>query len=207
MTRRILLPGESYSFSRYFEMPFTLDDILLDLDCTIDRTKLNLPYVQNLPDLALLRKQLVRNRKRMRLENETARREAFVSPVLLEVCEVADRQLQTEYAIAVNDYLKGNLDYYIGSSRLPEQELGLLVVEAKQSDLVRGFTQLAIELIALDQWTRSKTPLLYGAVTTGEVWQFGAYHREGKQILADQEQYELFNDLDRLVGVLLGILQ
>nr|MDZ8163459.1 hypothetical protein [Nostoc sp. CmiSLP01]MDZ8287103.1 hypothetical protein [Nostoc sp. ChiSLP01] len=48
----------------------------------------------------------------------------------------------------------------------------MLVIEAKQSDLGRGFTQLAVELIALDQWTRSETPILYGVVTTGEDWLF-----------------------------------
>jgi hypothetical protein len=29
----------------------------------------------------------------------------------------------------------------------------LLVVEAKNADLARGFTQLAVELIAIDVWT------------------------------------------------------
>jgi hypothetical protein len=61
----------------------------------------------------------------------------------------------------------------------------LLVIEAKQADLTKGFTTLAVELIALDQWTNSDTPLLFGAVTTGEDWRFGIYKREEKIILED----------------------
>ncbi|MEH1892894.1 MAG: hypothetical protein V7K92_26765 [Nostoc sp.] len=64
---------------------------------------------------------------------------------MFEVCGLTNHKLNIEYSIAVNDYLKGTLDYYIAA---PQK---LLVIEAKQSDLVRGFTQLAVELIALDQ--------------------------------------------------------
>ncbi|MEH2011868.1 hypothetical protein [Nostoc sp.] len=43
-------------------------------------------------------------------------------------------QLNIEYPINVSEQLKGSFDYYISSSN------SLLVVEAKQSDLSRGFT-------------------------------------------------------------------
>jgi hypothetical protein len=46
-----------------------------------------------------------------------------------------------------------------------------------------GFTQLAVELIALDQWTKADTPVFYGAVTTGEDWRFAIYKRQEKQII------------------------
>jgi hypothetical protein len=38
----------------------------------------------------------------------------------------------------VNNWLKGNLDYFL------KHNPGLLVVEAKNDDLTRGFTQLAV---------------------------------------------------------------
>lgn len=50
------------------------------------------------------------------------------------------------------------------------------MVEAKQADMTRGFTQLAVELIALDRWVESNDLILYGAVTTGDIWQFGSFH-------------------------------
>lgn len=42
-SRRILKAGESYTFSRYFELPFTIDDILAELNCTVERKNLTLP--------------------------------------------------------------------------------------------------------------------------------------------------------------------
>lgn len=200
MTRKILKDGESYPFSRYFELPFTLEDILLELNCTLHRTSIALPTTNKTPALESLRLQLERNIRRTNLLNESTRREALISPVLLEVCELADRTLNIEYAINVSDYLKGTLDYYIAAS-------SLLVIEAKQSDLIRGFTQLAVELVALDQWTRSTTPELYGAVTTGEVWKFGVFDRKSQKIIEDTNSYSLLPNLEPLVRTLLGILQ
>jgi hypothetical protein len=98
-----------------------------------------------------LLQQIHRNRKRIELANETARREALIAPILFEIIDLSDRSMYVEYAIAVNEHLRGTIDYYIASKNL-------IVIEAKQADLVRGFTQLAVELIALDQWTRSQPP-------------------------------------------------
>ncbi|MBC6420523.1 MAG: hypothetical protein GDA43_02440 [Hormoscilla sp. SP5CHS1] len=56
-------------------------------------------------------------------------------------------QLRIKYPLKVNDRLKGDLDYYLYTRSI------ILVVEAKNADLSRGFTQLAVELIALDIWT------------------------------------------------------
>lgn len=54
--------------------------------------------------------------------------------------------LNVEYPVAVNHQLQGSLDYLL------QHQQTLLVIEAKNEDLERGFLQLAIELIALDQW-------------------------------------------------------
>jgi len=200
MTRKILKPDDSYSFSRYFDLPFTLEDILLEFDCDVHRGLLPLPGGSAI-DLSGLRQTLERNLRRTHLLNEASRREALISPVLLEVCDLSNQMLHIEYAISVDDYLKGTLDYYIASPT------NLLVIEAKQSDLVKGFTQLAVELVALDRWTRSDCPWLYGVVSTGEVWQFGVFDRQEQLILQDTRTYALFNDLERLVDILLSILR
>jgi hypothetical protein len=113
--------------------------------------------------------------------NEMARREALIGPLLFEVAEIANQRINVEYSIVVSEHLRGTVDYYI-----PSQNLLVIVGAAcpldiaKQADLVRGFTQLSVELIALDQWTKSKSPILYGAVSTGEDWRFGAFDRANK---------------------------
>ncbi|MEH2071711.1 MAG: hypothetical protein V7K47_26760 [Nostoc sp.] len=199
-SRRILKAGESYTFSRYFELPFTIDDILPELNCTLERINLTLPESLEVFDLQFLQQQLQRNLSHIDLVNETTRREALIGPILFEVCDLTNQRLNIEYSIAINDYLKGTLNYYIAAPQ------NLLVIEAKQSDLVRGFTQLAIELIALDEWTKSTSELLYGAVTTGEDWRFGIYNRVNRQVTQDQKRYQLPQDLSLLVKILVGII-
>lgn len=69
----------------------------------------------------------------------------------------SDCQLRIEYPLAVSKWLKGSLDYLLSASQ------SLLIVEAKKDDITRGFTQMAVELIALSQV--EEQPFQYGAVT------------------------------------------
>jgi hypothetical protein len=159
----------------------------------------------NLPRKALdrpldnLRRELARNRQRIELVNEIARREALIGPLLFEVAEIANQRINVEYSIVVSEHLRGTVDYYIANQNL-------LVIEAKQADLVRGFTQLSVELIALDQWTKSKSPILYGAVSNGEDWRFAAFDRANKVIIQDPQRFLVPENLDSLVEILVGIL-
>jgi hypothetical protein len=63
----------------------------------------------------------------------------------------------------------------------------LLVIEAKRNDLDYGFTQLAAQMIALDQWQQAPPlehqPILTAAVTTGETWKFGQLDRRTKALV------------------------
>lgn len=202
MTRpRILQPGQSYTFSKYFELPYAPADILAELGCSYERASLRLPqYLGIINYLEFLQRYLRRNIMRVNPISEAAKREVLIAPILLEICDQTQTQLNIEYPINVSEQLKGSFDYYISSSN------SLLVVEAKQSDLSRGFTQLAIELIALDQWTDSQTPTLYGAVTNGEDWRFGIFYRQDKRVMQDIKLYRVPEGLEELVRVLVGIL-
>ena len=56
--------------------------------------------------------------------------------------------------------------------------MSLLDIEAKRDDVESGFTQLLAELVAIDQWEKAPQPtLLVGAVSTGNLWQFGILNR------------------------------
>ncbi|AUB39243.1 hypothetical protein COO91_05235 [Nostoc flagelliforme CCNUN1] len=198
---RIIQPGQSYTFSKYFELPFSPGDILAELGCDYERERLQLPQSISIPNqIPELQRVIDRNLRRVKLLSEDARKQAIIAPILLEVCEIAQTQLNIEYPISVSDQLKGNLDYYIDKGK------GLLVIEAKQADLSRGFIQLAVELIALDQWINSDTPILYGAVTTGEDWRFATYKRQEKQITEDFKLYRVPEELTELINILVGIL-
>ncbi len=181
-------------------MPFTIEDILAEFEFTLQRETIALPETAMALELGALTQELRRNRNRIELVNETARREALISPILFEVADLTNQRINVEYSIAVNEHLKGTVDYFLPSHNL-------LVIEAKQSDLVRGFTQLAVEMVAIDQWTRSNTARLYGIVTTGEDWRFGVLERSAKVVIQDPRRLRVPEELEELVRFLVGILE
>ena len=197
---KILQEDRSYSFRSYFELPYEADDILAEFDYTLIKSRLSLPQTTELFDrLPELKQRIEDILPLISLSNETARRETLVSPILLEVIRYCQCQMRIEYPLTVNNWLKGHLDYLLRSKN------DLLVIEAKNDDLTRGFTQLAVELIALSQV--EEQTLLYGAVTIGNVWQFGKLDRLQKQIAQDINLFKVPDDLDSLVGVIVGILE
>lgn len=202
MTRpRILQPGQSYTFSKYFELSFAIEDILAELGCSYNLESLTLPSSEVDTNLINnLKQNIESNLQYVKLSSESARQQVIIAPILLEICKITQTRLNVEYPVSVSDWLKGSFDYYINKDR------GMLVVEAKQADLNRGFTQLAVELIALDQWTSKDTPILYGAVTTGEDWRFGIYKRAEKIIIEDTKLYRVPEEIDLLVKTLVGII-
>ena len=196
----LLQPGEFYTFRRYFELPYDLEDILAEFGVALERSPMTLPQSTRAIDDSALKHQIQTNLLYVDLTNEAARREVLIAPILLYLCQLTQAKLKIEYPINVNNFLRGNVDYY-----LQTQET-LLVVEAKQADLSKGFTQLAVELIALDQWTVLEVPMLYGAVTTGDIWKFGVLHRQEKKIWQDINLYRAPTDLQELLTILVGIL-
>lgn len=98
----------------------------------------------------------------------------------------------------VGNWLKGNLDYLMQSDR------ELIVIEAKNDDMTRGFTQLAVELIAMSH-VEDKN-IIYGAVTMGDVWRFGKLDRTQQTIFQDLNLFKVPDDLEDLVKIIVGIL-
>ena len=132
------------------------------------------------------------------LENEITRREFLIAPVIAEVRRLTKAKLRSEYWFEYNHQLKGSLDYFLRSTQ------NLLVIEAKDADMTRGFTQLSTEMIALDKADETPQKIIYGAITTGNIWQFGKLEREQKLILQDIKTYDLLEDLEILVRSLVG---
>jgi hypothetical protein len=197
---KILQENQSYTFRSYFELPYEADDILAELNYSLLRAELSLPKTtRQLDRLPELQQRIRAFLPFISLSNEAARRETLVSPVLLEVVIYCQCQLRIEYPLTVNNWLKGNLDYLLRSTN------SLLVIEAKHDDLTRGFTQLAVELIALSHIEEQN--VFYGAVTIGDVWRFGKLDRSQQQIVQDINLFKIPDDLESLTSVLVGILE
>lgn len=196
----LLKEGDSYTFRSYFEMPYETDEILSAFDVSLVSKKLSLPRTE-VPNETVesLKTRLEALLGVVELASETARREIMVSPVLTQVVLWSGSRLRIEYPLVINEQLKGKLDYLVeGSHRL-------LVIEAKNDDLSRGFTQLCVELIALSR-RESTQSLLYGAVTIGNIWLFGWLDASAQTVYRDTSLYSVPNDLQDVMEILMGIL-
>ena len=54
-----------------------------------------------------------------------ARREALIGPILFEVAEQENQGINVEYSIAINEHLRGTVNYYTADQNL-------VVIEAKE---------------------------------------------------------------------------
>ena len=161
-----------YTFSDYFKMNHYTTEIVAHFGYSFEvQARVNLPQAETAVDqFTDLRKRIEESLPYLVLTSEAARREFLIAPILLEIVRYLRAEIRVEYPLEVSQQLQGTLDYFLRSQN------NLLIVEAKQADLQRGFTQLAVELIALDQSLTMDSPKLYGAVTTGgrlAIWHFG----------------------------------
>jgi hypothetical protein len=197
----IIQPNQSYTFSDYFKLNFAPQDILAYFGVSLQRQSLQLPhYLGELDRLIDLKARITESLPRLSLTSEMARREFLIAPVLTDVLHYTPATLNIEYPVVVSNQLKGSLDYLLQNHQT------FLVIEAKNEDLERGFVQLAIELIALDQWIESDQPILQGAISTGNIWQFGQFDRASRHITQDLDLYRVPADLEDLLRILVGIL-
>ena len=200
MLNQLLESDKRYTFSDYFNVSFAVRDIVRGFGYTLEQQALHLPTLALDADLRLLTRTLTVNQRRTRLENEQARRSALVAPILVEVCDYTDLQLDTEYAVSVSPHLTGIVDYQI------DADPSLLIVEAKESDLARGFKQLVVELIAVSYWRANHSGVVCGSVTDGERWQFALLTPEHKLIQQDQKVYSI-SDLQELFGTIVALIR
>jgi hypothetical protein len=198
----IIQPDQSYTFSDYFKLNFAPQDILAYFNVSLERRSLNLPqHSGTLDRLIDLKARIEESLPRLSLTSEMARREFLIAPVLTDLLHYTQAKLDVEYPVAVSHQLKGSLDYLL------QNQQTFLVIEAKNEDLERGFVQLAIELIALDQWIDSDQPILHGAISTGNIWQFGQFDRRSRQVTQDLDLYRVPADLEPLLQILIKILE
>lgn len=201
MSQSILRKERSYTFSDYFELAYPTEDVVAEFGYRYELTKLALPRAELAHPLNQLQEMFYRRLPHISMTSEAAKREVLIAPILMELLDHLDAKIDIEYPVYVSEHLKGNIDYLVRSQQQ------FVVVEAKKADMERGFTQLAVELIAMDQRTEEPCEHIYGAITIGELWRFGALVRRQKLILKDIDSFRVPLDLGDLFKVLLGILQ
>ncbi len=202
MRRPIIDPNRSYSFRDYFEMNVPIRELLAYFGYTLQVASCTLPKsTTDLSYFAGLKERLETSLTIAQLSNESARREVLVAPILLAVGGFLQATVDIEYPLNVTNQLKGKIDYYL------QRNSNLLIIEAKHDDMTRGFSQLAVEMIAFDQWLNQNDKPLYGIVTMGDAWRFGVLNRATKQICQDIHLYRVPDDVEELLRILIAILE
>jgi hypothetical protein len=199
---KVLEPTGSYTFSKIFELKLIAQDLAEEFGYTLTRKRLSLPQYQGeLDRIRELQNRIEETLPYVNLSTETARREILVSPIILDLIHYTKAEVRIEYPIKVTEQLQGYLDYFL------QQHNQLLIIEAKKEDLDFGFTQLAAQLIALDQWeVDNPTDHILGAVTTGKIWEFGLLDRKNKHIDQGFDSYRVPDDVEPLMRILVHAL-
>jgi hypothetical protein len=203
MKHFIIEKDKSYTFRDYFDLDPPIDDLLDYFGYSRQVIEYQFPEVSpiDVQYFSGLEEQLKGHIQYINLTSEAARRESLISPVLFKVALYIKMRVEIEYPVNVNNQLKGRIDYYM------HRKNNLLIVEAKKGDLQRGFTQLAVELIAMDKWADEDDKPIYGVISMGNVWQFGILNRDTKLIVQDMNLFRVPADLDELLQILLTILR
>lgn len=195
------------TFQDYFKLNLPTDEISALLGYKYNRRKLDLAAhsknatAVNAGRISNLTERLEEGLQHVGMQSEMARREFLIAPVLLEVIHYTNARVYVEYSVKASESLQGSLDY------LFKTEQQLLVVEAKNGDLQRGFHQLMAELAALDLNNVMTSKQFYGIVSMGDVWQFGLLDRQNKVIIQDTEHYGVPMNTELLVRIMVSILQ
>lgn len=145
--------------------------------------------------------------------SEKARSELIISPVLVEVRRILNRQISLfsgeEFNIDESLGLNGRCDFLI--SRSPEllaiEAPAVIIVEAKQADLKSGIGQCVAEMVAAQKFNTAREQSvgsIYGAVTNGNQWQF--LKLEANTVTIDLVVYPI-PPVEQILGFLVWMVQ
>ena len=145
------------------------------------------------------------------ISTEKARSELIIAPVLVELRRMLHRQISlfsgVDFNVNEKEGLSGNCDFII--SRSKEQLVVtapiIMVVEAKNEDLKRGYGQCIAEMIAARQFNQKNgIPLdyMHGIVTIGSIWHF--LKLASATVYIDLCEYYI-NQVNKILGILIHL--
>lgn len=206
MSRQIIDPSKPYTFSDYGKLTCEVIDIAEYFDYQLNKKVIDFPQPKvTLPpefwrEIETLKSRFFKRLSKFYFSADIARREIYVAAILVTLADWIDFTARLEYAIAVSEQLKGTLDYLLVS-----HSNTVVIIEAKKDDLEKGFSQLVVEMIAVSQ-QQEDNKNIYGAVTTGNIWQFGILEVTQKIITQDINLYRSPADLELLTNIFLSLL-
>lgn len=161
-----------------------------------------------------VRRQMARGlRVSQGLNNEKARSEFVVGPLLLEMWAVAGEQFGLfsgwELNVDPANGLNGTCDFLLSRDPLVLRLRApvLAIVEAKNDNVRNGFAQCVATMYAAALFNaKHKVPdgVVHGCSTTGRDWKF--FRLDGTTITIDAVEYAVPLQLDEIAGILLSIV-
>ena len=142
------------------------------------------------------------------LDNEKARSETLVFPVLLEVREILQRQISlfsgSDFTVDPALGLNGTCDYLISQSaeQMVIRAPVAIIIEAKKGDLTSGMGQCVAEMLAAQKFNQQQgnaITTIYGSVTTGSLWRF--LKLDNQRVTFDLKEYTM-PPVDTILGIL-----
>ncbi|MFK5975855.1 MAG: hypothetical protein QM493_05055 [Sulfurovum sp.] len=203
LNRKTLNRENSYTFSDYFKMSVDEDELIEFFDYKYQKIELKLARdMESFEWFDFVKKSISSAILNFKLSNEMARREFLIAPILLALSTSLVLKVNSEKSIYFDEMLKGTLDYLIQGKH------NLIIIEAKNVDILSEFKQLSVEMIALDKLLDSNSPnIIYGAVSIGTEWNFVTLDRDSKLISQDSKFYKIPEELQELISVLTTILE
>jgi hypothetical protein len=147
------------------------------------------------------------------INTEKARSELIIAPVLLEARRLLHERVGyfsgRELSVDTSLGLTGVCDFLLSMSpeRFTLTAPLLVVVEAKNLDIVSGIPQCLAEMVAMQIYNRqegSEMPVLHGVVTTGSNWRF--LRLVGHAAWIDVREHYL-DDVGQTLGILCHVLE
>ena len=144
---------------------------------------------------------------------EKASSELIVADILVELREKFEHRISffsgIDFSVDAESGLTGVCDFLISLS--PTQfhlEAPIIVlVEAKKDNPVLGFGQCVAEMLAAQRFNAEKgndLPCIYGAGTTGTMWQF--LKLEAQRLQIDRAVYSI-GQCDKILGILSSMVE
>jgi hypothetical protein len=146
------------------------------------------------------------------LSSEKARSEFIVAPILLALRRLAHNRIAVysgqRFDVDTEQGLAGECDFILSATKpVPIVQAPIIsVVEAKRGELQGGYGQCAAQMLASLRFNQHANPswtVVYGCITTGEVWQFARLR--GDTLTFDTSRL-LLDNLGLILGTFLTIL-
>jgi len=147
------------------------------------------------------------------INTEKARSELIIINILLEIRTGSDDKISLfsgiEFNVDKDKGLNGYCDFIISNSseQLYLECPVIMIVEAKNENILSGLGQCIAEMYAADLFNKKEEhrfPSIYGAVTTGDEWKFIKLSENTAYI--DIDTYYI-NDIQKIVAILTGMTE